>query len=175
MTPEQLAALAKSITDGVTAGVAAIFKAQKDEQTAAQAALEKADKEKADKDPRPLFKGDISSKEAREAYVAEVRAWELRKAVADGKSADEIAAMFKALDEGDVTDAEAKIEKSDSPEVRDLKRKLAKAERRSKQVAKADNVSTNADEAVAKADEEFALSVANAVNEGRGYTTTKRN
>jgi hypothetical protein len=175
MNPEQLAAMAKAITDGVVGALTALRKSEKDQEDAAAKAKADAEQKLNKEDPRLIFKGDLSSKEARENFVNEVRAYELRKAVADGKTADEIAAMFKALEEGEVSDEEAKIVKSDSPEVRDLKRKLAKAEKRSNQGTKSDAQGTNLSKAEEAAQEEaFALSIADAVNASRGYAVPKR-
>jgi hypothetical protein len=81
---------------------------------------------------RPTFTGDVNDPQALADYEAALRGFELRKSIAEGKlTADDIAEMRKSLTEVGPSDAEAGIEKSDTAEVRALKKSLFKAQRRS--------------------------------------------
>lgn len=175
MNPEQMLALAKSITDGVTQGIANLLKSQSDAAEAARVAKEAADKAAAPKAPTaPVFQGDMASKEDREAFLLEVRAFELNKAIAEGKSASEIAELFKALDEVEPSDEAAGIKKSDAPEVKELKRKLAKAEKRTNQTVTKETVRASGDpDELSKEEQDFNQTVIDMVNESRGFAKSK--
>lgn len=161
MNPEQIAALSKAVAEAVvlamkpTVPVVPVVKVEEAKPTVA--VLEK-----------PLFKGDVANVEDRAAFLSQMRGYELAKAIQDGKSADEVAAMFKALDEVEPSDTEVGIVKEDSKEVRTLKTKLFKAQRRSNQV------STESKEQVTVLEKEltdamsFGSSVAAIVNARRG-------
>ena len=123
MTPEQIQALALALSKAVTEAVAPLLKPVEKVEPKAEAAVE----EKA-----PAFSGDPTNAGDLETFEKSVRAYEFRKAVASGKmTADQIAELRKSMTEASPTDVEAGIEKGDPKEVRDLKLRLFKAQRRS--------------------------------------------
>jgi hypothetical protein len=81
--------------------------------------------------PKPVLKNATDPK-AVAKYQKELKAWKLAKEV-DWEDPDAVEAYNKSLTENEVTvtDQEAGIEKEDSEEVADLKRRLAKAQRQS--------------------------------------------
>jgi len=171
-------ALAGTIAKAVVEGMNAAQDAR--EAKAAAAALAKAEADakiapvkKAEE--APIFKGDMNDRVARETFLGELRGYELRKAIEGGKSADEVAELFKALETEEPSDEKAGIKKGDTVEVRRLKLQLFKAQGRSKQVAKTEEVSTELSD-LEKADEEAIKNgkeIADAVNASRGIVAPK--
>lgn len=128
MTPEQL----KQLTDSFSAGLAALQTALVKSVTDLVKPGETQAEGAASADAVPAFEGDPTDPAALESYEKALRAHELRKAVSSGKmTADQIAELRKSLSESGPTDKDAGIEKGDSKEVRDLKLRLFKAQRRS--------------------------------------------
>jgi hypothetical protein len=139
MTPEQL----KQILDGFTAGISglqvSLVKAVTDAvgTIEAEEPAEKPEAVKAKAEVAPAFSGDPSILADLEVYEKAVRAYEFRKAVADGKmTADQIAELRKALSETQPSDAEIGAEAGDSAAVKSLKLQLFKAKRGSNAPAK---------------------------------------
>jgi hypothetical protein len=87
----------------------------------------------------PVFKGDVTKKEDVATYQREVRVWSVQKDLAAAQATGDAGAIEKALvklaefAQPEVSDADAKIEAKDSPEVRKLKRSLYKAQSASRQ------------------------------------------
>ena len=80
----------------------------------------------------PEFTGDASNPEDLEAFQRELRAFEVNQKIASGEmTADEIGALVKSMRETGPSDEEAGIEEGDSDEVRNLKKSLFKAQKRS--------------------------------------------
>lgn len=117
---EQNANLIKALAPGGAAPVApALSDAQKAELAKAAAFTE----------PVPAFTGDVNSADDLTAYEGALRAYGLRKAAAEGTLTPEmVAEMRKAVTAVQPTDADAGIEAQDSAEVKELKRKLFKAQ-----------------------------------------------
>lgn len=122
MTPEQIQALALALSKAVTEAVAPLLKpAEKVEPKVEAPAAELA----------PTFSGDPSNVADLETFEKAVRSFEFRKAVASGKmTADQIAELRKSLAEVAPSDAEADVKPGDPAEVRDLKLRLFKAQRK---------------------------------------------
>lgn len=171
MTPEQMLALQKAVTDGVVGALAALRKAEKDAEAtaAAEAATKAAELAKSQKPSygeRPM-PTDVSTPEARENYLRDLRAYELRKAIAEGATSEKVAELFKAIDEVQPSDKDAKIESTDSDEVKKYKRLLFKSQKRSTQLVKAD-----VSDAGGEPDfEAGGMSIAAAANAARGIVT----
>jgi len=133
MTPEQL----KQLMDAFSAGLAGLQTVLvKSVTELVRPAPEKVETPEPTPEPRveefPAFVGDPLDLTALDTYEKAVRAYEFRKAVAGGKmTADEIAERRAALAVAAPSDKDAGIEKGDSQEVRDLKLRLFKAQRRS--------------------------------------------
>jgi hypothetical protein len=120
---------------------------------------------KAEELARPTFTGDPSKVEDLEAFERTLKAYEINKALQEGKlTAKELAELRKSLSEGQPNDEDAGIEAEDTAEVKDLKRQLFKAKRTSK--APEAKVSKSADEAAeqAKAMVELGKSIAKSVS-----------
>lgn len=124
MTPEQLAtalaafqvSLVKAISEAIKPPVAET----------------KSDEAKAPALVAPVFKGNATSLTDLAAFEAELGAFELNKALASGTmTAAKLADLRKSLSEKAPSDAEMGIESGDSKEVRELKLRLFKAEKRS--------------------------------------------
>lgn len=161
MKPEDLTAALTKQSDAIVAGVG---KAITDSLTKAGVIKSEEDlakeKEKAAKAPQaPVFKGDWSDPNAVRTHEKALEVWK-----AEQDHGDDPVALFnarKAIEEkfaeGDSdTDKEAGIEKSDSPEVRELKRKLAKAQKASNQTdLNKDAASDGVCEGISKEDREL--------------------
>jgi hypothetical protein len=123
--------------------------------------------EKSELEP-PTFEGDPTSGEDLEKFEKALRAYELRKALAEGKlTAEKVAELRKALAEPQPTEAEAGVEEGDSAEVRTLKMQLFKAQRRTN-APEARRQDEDAEVALAKANQEEGLAIAALVNSTRG-------
>ncbi len=121
MTPEQIKDLCKSVAESV---VAALKPAAPVIETPAAPAVEAA--------KAPTFTGDPTDPAALETFEKSLRAFEFNQRLAKGElTSAQVAELRKSLTEVGPTDAEAKIEPNDSAEVKDLKRRLCKAARRS--------------------------------------------
>lgn len=117
MTPEQIKDLCKSVAESVVAAL--------------KPAPVETPKAEPDAPARPQFTGDPSDPTALEAFEKSLRAFELNQKLAKGElTAAQVAEMRKSLTEVGPTDEEAKIEAGDTAEVKDLKRRLCKASRR---------------------------------------------
>ena len=169
MTPEQEASLARTIVAGVTTAFTELRKSEKAEQAAAEkaAADTKAvelQKSQAIVGERPIPK-DVSTPEARAAYLQQLRAYELKKAIADGASIDTITELFKGLDIDEPADKDAGIKATDSPELRKAKRQVFMLEKRSTQIAKSEDAPENEEaQCLALGD-----AIAAQANSSRGY------
>jgi hypothetical protein len=120
----------------------------------------------------PSFEGDPTNPTDLEKFEKAMRGYELRKALAEGKlTAAQITEMRKALEETQPSDEDAGIEKSDTSEVKTLKRQLFKAKKRSNAPAKGkDREDTGDDEEeLLKANVNEGREIAKLLNERRGF------
>jgi hypothetical protein len=103
-------------------------------------------KPKADEKPKagdsikmPAFTGDLTKRADVTRYQGELRLWSAQEALRaaqeakDSKAVEVVLTELAKLAEADVPDADAGIETADTAEVRDLKRRLFKAQRASRQ------------------------------------------
>lgn len=89
------------------------------------------DKDQPEEMQAPEFEGDVDNPEDLQKFEKSLRTFELRKALKAGKvTAAQIAEMRKNVQEIQPSDTEVGIEAKDSPEVRELKRRLHKAQKR---------------------------------------------
>lgn len=122
----------------------------------------------------PVFKGSTSDPKALEAYENELRAYQIQKAAADGTlTVDQIVELRKALAEVEPKDAEAGIEKDDSPKERELKRELFKA-RKARNAPERHGQNQESDEIeLAKANHAEGLKIAELFNQASGASSMR--
>lgn len=108
----------------------------------------------------PQFEGDVDDPEALAAFEKAVRNYEFRKALASGElTADKIAEMRKSLTESEPSDEEVGVEPDDTDEVKKLRRRLHKAQRKSNAPATAGEAES-AEVELAKSAEEIGKRIA---------------
>lgn len=117
----------------------------------------------------PVFKGSASNAADLEAFENELRAYEMSKAMANGKlTADQVAEMRKAITEGDASDAEVGIESSDTPKEKQLKRELFKARKARNAPERKGGEGEGSETELRKANEDEGLAIAKVFNGRRG-------
>lgn len=122
----------------------------------------------------PVFKGNVGDPKAVAAFQVELKTYRLTKeleaatASGDFSKVDEILAELSKSGEPEITDEEAKIEKTDPPKVRELKKELVKLQRASSQPDEGDPA---ADKKTVLAKERSAAAkrIAGMVNTMHGY------
>jgi hypothetical protein len=119
-------------------------------------------------DVAPEFKGDATNPSDLESFEKALRSYELNKSLKGGKlTADKVAELRKALTSSEPSDEEAGVEVDDTPEMKDLRRQLFKAKRRSNAPA-APASGEDSVEAIAKAAADEGRAIASLFNEQRG-------
>lgn len=172
----------KELLKGLFEGLATtLTKALEPVTTLAKAQADAANKETKTKKAEieaPVFKGDPTSDKDLAAFEKELVSYELRKGMADGTlTADKIREMRAALAETQPSDEDAGIKKGDSTEVKELKRQLFKAQKKTN--APADGKSKNEDEGgsedaeVRKANIAEGRKIAEIIAERRGMKLVK--
>jgi putative serine protease XkdF len=125
----------------------------------------------------PVFKGDPTKDKDLESFEKELVAYEIKKGMADGTlTAEKIREMRAALAETLPSDEEAEIKKSDSAEVKDLKRQIFKAKKRSNTPEAGQKSGGNDgddEQETIKAQKEDGRAIANLIANKRGYQLVK--
>lgn len=127
-------------------------------------------------EPMPEFTGNPLRKADVEAYQAKLTVWSARTELAkaqkagDAKGVAAAIAKLSELAEEDVSDEDAKIKPSDSPQVRALKRDLFKAEQASRQDEDDGAEATTLEKQVGSK-REAGRRIAERINKSRGYVT----
>lgn len=154
MTIEELKAVLKAANEEVLAKVD-----EKIQPILKAMAPKEGDEQKPVENPRPVFKGSTADAEALAAYQADLAAWELNQKISKGEiTSEQLAELVKSAAEGEPTDEEAGVAKTDTAEVKSLKRRLFKAQKRS-------NVSKSAEDN-ADASDDAATDVKKALDMG---------
>lgn len=119
----------------------------------------------------PLFKGSATNPKDLEAFEAELRTYEMQKAIVAGTlSADKIAEMRKSLAVGEPSDKDAEIEETDTPRERELKRELFKARKSRNGAERGAGNGEDAETELRKANGAEGLAIAKLYNERRGVS-----
>lgn len=124
----------------------------------------------------PVFKGDPTSDKDLEAFEKSLTAYELRKGMADGTlTAEKIREMRAQLAETSPSDEEAGIKKSDDKEVRELKKSLFKALKRTNapEGGKSTNSGDDSPEEIIKANRAEGQKISEILAERRGLKIVK--
>lgn len=124
----------------------------------------------------PSFKGDPTNDRDLEAFEKQLVSFELRKGMEDGTlTAEKIREMRAALATTSPSDEEAGVVKGDAPEVKELKKALFKAQKRSNapEGGKSTNADDNSPEEVAKANRAEGKKISDVLMERRGFATAK--
>lgn len=121
----------------------------------------------------PAFEGDATNPDDLRKFHKALQAFELKKAMAEGKlTAQQVAEMATALEEVAPTDKEANIEKGDTKEVKELKRKLHKAQKRTnapERMSKGSDDGDDSEEALRKANIDEGAEIAKIHDARRGF------
>jgi hypothetical protein len=127
----------------------------------------------------PDFEGDPSNPVDLEKFEKSMRVYELKTKLAAGKlTAAEISEMRKSLLETEPTDDEANVEKSDTQEVKVLKRQLFKAKKRTnapEKIKKSEDDEDSSDETTLhKSRVKEGQSIGEIIAERRGYARSTK-
>jgi len=124
----------------------------------------------------PVFKGDPTSDKDLEVFEKQLVGYELRKGMEDGTlTVDKIREMRATLATTTPSDEEAGVKKGDSPEVKELKKSLFKAQKRSNapEGGKSTNTDDDSPEEIAKANRAEGKKISDLLMERRGFQTSK--